>query len=174
MRETGLFAMLEKHIIRNLLDYVTGVEVGLDSNARKNRGGDQMEDLVEKFIIKSNVTEYHKEMYLKDIEKIYDLNLSGITAKKFDFVVNVNREIYAIEANFYTSGGSKLNETARSYKLIAEESKNINGFKFIWITDGYGWKSAKRTLKETFDVLEYIYNINDLENGIFNKLFNIN
>lgn len=176
MRETGLFELLKNHIISNLYDYVTGVEVGLDSNGRKNRGGHQMENLVEKFLIESGVT-YHKEMYLADVEKRFGLNLSaisaqGTTTKRFDFVVEAANKIFGIETNFYTGGGSKLNETARSYKMIAEESKNIEGFKFVWITDGKGWKSARKNLKETFLVLDMLYNINDLENGIFRELFN--
>ena len=79
--------------------------------------------------------------------------------------------IYAIETNFYASGGSKLNETARSYKLIAEEAKHIPNFKFIWITDGGGWKRSRRNLEETFNVLEDIYNIADMEKGIFEIVF---
>jgi len=175
MRKTGLFDMLQKHIISNLYDYVTGVEVGLGSNGRKNRGGHQMENLVERYLKKSGV-EYYKEMYLTDIEKKWDIDLSTISAKgtstkRWDFVVKTHTCIYVIETNFYTSGGSKLNETARSYKMIAQESKNIPNFKFVWITDGGGWTNAKRNLEETFDVLDDLYNIADMENNIFKKLF---
>ena len=170
MLETGLFNLLENHIISNLFDYVTGVEVGLGSNGRKNRGGHQMEDLVEAYL-KNSKLEYYKEMYLQDIEKKWNIDLSSISAegtstKRWDFVVKTSKMIYVIETNFYASGGSKLNETARSYKMIAEESKNIPGFKFVWITDGAGWASARRNLKETFDTMDYIFNIDDLENGI--------
>ena len=176
MRATGLFDLLQNHIIANLYDYVTGVEVGLDSNGRKNRGGHQMENLVEKFLLEAGVT-YHKEMYLADVEKIFGLDLSAISAegtstKRFDFVVKNSEIVFGIETNFYASGGSKLNETARSYKMLAEESKNIGGFKFVWITDGNGWKSARKNLKETFLVLDTLYNIKDFENGIFRELFN--
>jgi len=170
MRETGLFELLEKHIISNLYDYVIGVEVGLGSNGRKNRGGHQMEDLVEEFL-KASQLEYYKEMYLHEIEKKWGIDLSSISAegtstKRWDFVVKTKDTIYVIETNFYASGGSKLNETARSYKMIAQESKNIPGFQFVWITDGAGWQSARRNLKETFCQLDYMFNINDLENGI--------
>lgn len=170
MRETGLFDLLENHIISNLFDYVIGVEVGLGSNGRKNRGGHQMEDLVESYLKASNL-EYYKEMYLHEIEEKWGIDLSAISAegtstKRWDFVIKTSEMIYVIETNFYASGGSKLNETARSYKMIAEESKSIKGFKFVWITDGAGWNSAKRNLKETFDQMDYIFNIADLENGI--------
>lgn len=176
MRQTGLFDLLENHIISNLYDYVTGVEVGLDSNGRKNRGGHQMENLVEKFLIEAGV-EYFKEKYDREVEEMFGLDLSTITAnrtstKRFDFVVKSANKVFGIETNFYASGGSKLNETARSYKMIAEESRNIDGFKFVWITDGEGWKSARKNLKETFLVLPTLYNINDMQNGIFRELFN--
>ncbi|MCD8311619.1 MAG: type II restriction endonuclease [Firmicutes bacterium] len=176
MRKTGLFDMLQNHIICNLYDYVTGIEVGLDSNGRKNRGGHQMEDLVEDFLKKSGV-DYFREMYLTEIESKWNINLSSISAegtstKRWDFAVKTSDCVSVIETNFYSSRGSKLNETARSYKLIAEEAKNIDGFRFIWITDGSGWQFAKRNLEETFNTLDNIYNISDMESGIFDSLFN--
>ena len=178
MRETGLFELLQNHIINNLYDYVLGVEVGLDSNGRKNRGGHLMEDLVESYIIKAGYKkniDYFKEMYLSDIEKRWNLDLSAmsgnnISTKRFDFVIKTENQVYVIETNFYASGGSKLNETARSYKMLAEESKRVNGVTFIWFTDGVGWKSARKNLEETFNELETIYNIDDLDNGVLETL----
>ena len=179
MKETGLFDLIGNHIINNVYDYVLGVESGLNSNARKNRGGHLMEDLVESFIKKAGFIKnetYFKEMYLQDIEKMWKLDMSFISnknqsTKRFDFVVKTDNCIYGIESNFYASSGSKLNETARSYKMIAEESKNIVGFKFVWFTDGIGWYSAKNNLQETFDTMDDIYNIYDMKNGIMRKLF---
>lgn len=179
MRKTGLFSLISDHLINNLVDYVTGVEVGLDSNGRKNRGGHLMEDLVESYLIKAGLVkgvDYFKEMYLSDVEKQWNLNLSNISnqgkaKKRFDFVVKKGETAYAVETNFYSSGGSKLNETARSYKTIALEAKNIEGFAFVWFTDGQGWKSARNNLEETFDVLDNMYCITDLENGIVKELF---
>ncbi len=175
MRETGLFDLLSNHLINNLVDYVCGVETGLDSNGRKNRGGHLMENLVEKYLKQANLT-YYKEMYLNEIENKWNLNLSSLSNngkadKRFDFVVKTDSCIYGIETNFYTGGGSKLNETARSYKMLATEAKNIKNFSFVWFTDGLGWKSAKNNLEETFDVMEHIYNIDDIKNGIMNKIF---
>ena len=179
MRETGLFDLLENHIINNLVDYVTGVEVGLDSNGRKSRSGDLMENLVESFIIKAGFIKnknYFKEMRLSDIEKRWDIDLSkisnsGKTEKRFDFVIKTDSMVYGIETNFYSSQGSKPNETARSYKMIALESKDIAGFKFVWFTDGKGWKPSRHNLEETFDIMEHIYNIKDLEEGIISEVF---
>lgn len=179
MRETGLFDLLENHIVNNLVDYATGVETGLDSNGRKNRGGHLMEDLVESFIQKAGFVKdvnYFKEMYIHQITNKWNIDLSAISnqgkmEKRFDFVVKTPNMIYGIETNFYGSGGSKLNETARSYKTLAWETEEINGFTFVWFTDGKGWTSARNNLEETFDVMEHIYNIKDLENGIIGEVF---
>ena len=178
MKETGLFDLLEKHLINNLYDYVLGVEVGLDSNGRKNRGGHLMEDLVESYIIKAGYQRninYFKEMYLADIEKKWNLDLSAMSGdntstKRFDFVIKTDNQVYVIETNFYSGGGSKLNETARSYKMLAEESRKVDGVTFIWFTDGQGWNSARKNLEETFNELPTIYSINDLDNGVLENL----
>lgn len=175
MEKTGLFDLISNHIISNLVDYATGIETGLDSNARKNRGGHVMESLVEEYLKKSNC-KYFKEMSTKEIKRKWGLDLSGLSTeskaeKRFDFVVANKDTVYGIEVNFYAGGGSKLNETARSYKMLATDSKNIERFNFVWVTDGAGWKSTQKNLKETFDVMEHLYCISDLENGAFDKLF---
>ena len=179
MRKTGLFDLISNHIVNNLVDYATGVETGLDSNGRKNRGGHLMEDLVESFIKKAGFvkgTAYFKEMYIHQITNKWNIDLSAISnqgkmEKRFDFVIKTPTTIYGIETNFYGSGGSKLNETARSYKTLALETDTIDGFTFVWFTDGKGWTSARHNLEETFDVMEHIYNIKDLENGIMAEVF---
>ena len=174
MRKTGLFDLIQNHIISNLVDYATGVETGLDSNGRKNRGGHLMENLVESFIVKAGYVKdqnYFKEMYIHEITEKWGIDLSAISnqgksEKRFDFVIKTENMVYGIETNFYTGGGSKLNETARSYKQLAQEADTIDGFTFVWFTDGNGWTSARHNLEETFDVMEHIYSIDDLENGI--------
>lgn len=179
MEHIGLFKLLSK--ITNVKDYFAGVLVGLDSNARKNRGGHLMENLIEDYIIAAGYKEnetYYKEMYLSDIESSFNLDLSkissdGDTEKRFDYVIKTDNCVYGIECNFYSAGGSKLNETARSYKMIAEEAKDIEGFKFVWFTDGKGWDSAKNNLKETFKVLDDIYCLKELEKSGINELLNI-
>ena len=178
MCETGLFDLLENHIVNNLVDYATGVETGLNSNGRKNRGGHLMEDLVESFIKKAGFVKnvsYFKEMYIHEITEKWDIDLSAISnqgkmEKRFDYVIKTSSMIYGIETNFYGSGGSKLNETARSYKTLANEADTIDGFTFVWFTDGKGWTSARHNLEETFDVMEHIYNIKDMEDGIIDTI----
>lgn len=174
MQKTGLFNLLENRIINNLIDYVTGVETGLDSNGRKNRGGVLMENLVEGFIVDAGFTlkkDYFRQMAVHKVTKKYGIDLSAITnngktVKRFDFVIETPDMIYGIETNFYASNGSKLNETARSYKQLAEESRAVEGFTFVWITDGKGWLSAKNNLEETFEVMDNIYCIDDLQRGV--------
>lgn len=178
MRKTGIFNLIENRIVGSLVDYVTGIETGLDSNGRKNRGGHLMENLVESYIQKAGFvkdTTYFKEMYIHTIEKKWGIDLSSISnqgkaEKRFDFVVKTPTMIYGIETNFYGSSGSKLNETARSYKTITLETKDLTDFTFVWFTDGKGWNNARRNLEETFDVLKHIYNINDMENGIISEI----
>lgn len=178
MRKTGLFDMIANHIVNNLVDYALGIETGLDSNGRKNRGGHQMENLVEKYIVAAGFVKgetYFKEMYLKDIEKKWDIDLSALSnqgkaAKRFDFVIKTENMVYGIETNFYGGGGSKLNETARSYKMLSQEADTIEGFTFVWFTDGIGWKSARGNLRETFEVMEHVYSIEDMENGVISKV----
>ena len=178
MKKTGLFDLISNHIVNNLVDYATGVETGLDSNGRKNRGGHLMENLVESFIKKAGLVKdetYFKEMYIHQITEKWGIDLSAISnqgraEKRFDFVIKTNNMIYGIETNFYTGGGSKLNETARSYKTLALETDTIDGFSFVWFTDGRGWISARNNLEETFDIMEHIYNIKDLENSIIENV----
>ena len=179
MRNSGLFDLLQNHIINNLVDYVLGIEVGMDTNGRKNRTGHVMEDLVESYLIKAGLIKgktYFKEMYASDVEKKFGLDLSklsneGKAEKRFDFVfVGALGTVFACECNFYGSQGSKLNETARSYKTLTLESRGITGFQFVWFTDGVGWNSAKNNLEETFDVLDNLYNLQDLEKGAMNNL----
>lgn len=138
-----------------------------------------MENLVEKYIVAAGFKKnenYFKEMYLKDVESKWNIDLSALSnhgkaAKRFDFVIKTDKTIYAIETNFYASGGSKLNETARSYKMLSQEAGTIDGFTFVWFTDGIGWKSARGNLRETFEVMDTIYSIDDMENGVMKKVF---
>lgn len=179
MDRSGLFDLLQNHLINNLIDYVTGVETGLDSNGRKNRGGHLMEDLVESYIQKAGFQKninYFKEMYVSEISKKWKVDLSAVSnkgkvEKRFDFVLKTNKQIYVVEANFYGSSGSKLNETARSYKTLSTEIDTIDGVTFVWFTDGKGWINARNNLEETFDVMEHIYCIEDMKKGIISKIF---
>lgn len=178
MKKTGLFDLLSNHIVSNLVDYATGVETGLNSNARKNRGGKLMENLVEEHLKSLPGLEFYSQFGTNEIQNRWGIDMGrlsngGKTQKRFDFVVKTDDMVYGIEVNFYAGGGggSKLNETARSYKSLAIESQDIQGFTFIWITDGGAWTSAKHNLEETFDVLEHMYNINDLQSGRLEELF---
>lgn len=113
-------------------------------------------------------------MYKPEIDGKFNLNLSAIrhdgkTEKELILFFRASGTFYACECNFCGSSDSNLNETARKYKTITEEAKNISGFEFVWFTDGIGWNSAIHNLEETFDVLDCLYNLNDLENGAIKK-----
>lgn len=153
--------------------YYTGVEVGMDANGRKNRTGKAMENIIQGYLEGAGYSlgkNLFKEVYQNEVEQMFGVDLSAITnqgrtAKRFDFVVKTESKIYLIETNFYSSQDSKLNETARSYRLIAEQAKQIQGIEFVWFTDGKGWNSAKNNLRETFEINPHVYNIHDLKNG---------
>jgi len=175
MRDTGLFDLFEKHLISSVVDYATGVEVGSDTNARKNRSGKAMSLVVEKSIKEAgfilNET-YFKEMYKTDIESNFKIEISSENQdnKRFDFVIINSNKIIAMEVNYFSSQGSKPSETSRSFRLLNTESSHIKDFVFIWITDGYGWHKIQNNLRNSFNQIEHLYNINDLENGILNKI----
>lgn len=176
MKKCGIFNLINSNKIKCLFDYVLGIEVGLDSNARKNRTGKIMEKTVENFIKKTKHIEYYSEMTQENILKKYDVNLNKLSTKqkimkkKFDFVVKTTNHLYLFEVNFYNSGGSKLNETARSYKLLSDNIKKLEHVSFVWVTDGVGWRSATNNLKETHDKIEHLYTLKDLEEGVLLKI----
>ncbi len=179
MKETGLFELLQEKRIKSLVDYVTGVEVGLDTNARKNRTGKTMENIVANFIEQVPNITYQKEMKKARIMSEYNIDLNSLILdenpekdadKRFDFVIKTNGKLYLIETNFYSGGGSKLNETARSFKSLANDINKLKNVEFIWITDGVGWKTAKNNLRETYGIMEHIYTLTDLENGVLNQI----
>lgn len=155
IKETGLWSMFKNHKVKNLIDYVFGVEVGLDSHARKNRGGTYMEATVAAFLNKNNIP-FDAEISSKNLPGLHSL---GADIKRFDFVVENKGTVFLIETNFYSSGGSKLNETARSYTDLNSKISKIPGYEFVWITDGLGWKSARNKLEEAFNSIPHLYNL---------------
>lgn len=180
MKESGLFSLLKESKIKSLNDYLIGIEVGLDSNARKNRTGTAMENIVESYIKKIPNIEYHKEMKKKAISESYNIDINKLiigedkvkeAEKRFDFVVKTKDNLYLIETNFYSGGGSKLNETARSFKSLAKDINDLERVHFVWITDGIGWVSAKNNLRETYDIMDHLYTLKDLENGALRDIF---
>lgn len=156
---TGLAAVFMDKNVKSLVDYVFGVEVGLDSNARKNRSGDAMEDTVE-LIIKGSGLAYRKEVYSSEWPEITEA--LGTDKKRFDFVIEAKDKTYSAEVNFYSSGGSKLNETARSFTELAPKINAVRGFEFLWVTDGKGWLSARNKLQEAYYTIPSVYNLSTL------------
>lgn len=163
---TGLTEIFQSKKINDLVDYVFGIETGLDTNARKNRSGHVMEGMVAR-IFDNNSICYRQEVYSSEWPAI--TKVLGDDEKRFDFVIETSAKTYLIEVNFYSGGGSKLNEVARSYSDIAPKINSVPGFEFVWITDGIGWNSAKNKLQEAYSIIPSIYNLTDIKefiNGI--------
>ena len=160
---TGLDKVLKNKEIKDLVDYVFGVETGLDTNARKNRSGDITETLVARIFDNAGV-EYSKQVSSNEYPAISQA--LGADQKVFDFVIQTEEKIYLIEVNFYSGGGSKLNEVARSYTDVAPKVNSVPGYEFVWITDGEGWASAKNKLEEAFATIPSIYNLSTIDNFI--------
>ncbi len=158
IEETGLGEIFRNKDVKNLVDYVFGIEVGLDTNARKNRGGENMSKAVSLFFDKAKVS-YKKEVSNTVYPEILSL---GADVKRFDFVIKTKNKTYLIETNFYNSGGSKLNETARSYSDVAPKINQYKNYEFVWITDGQGWLTAKNKLEEAFSIIPSLYNLSTL------------
>lgn len=165
IEETGLKDVLQSRKIKNLVDYVFGVEVGLDSNTRKNRSGDFMANKIAS-ILDSFCIPYKREVNSTIFPR---LNILGKDKKRFDFVITTHKKTYLIEVNFYSSGGSKLNEVARSYSDIGPKINSLSEFEFVWITDGQGWYSAKNKLEEAYSIIPSVYNLTTINNFI-NKI----
>lgn len=172
--KSGLEVVFKDNNIKDLNDYVFGIEVGMDTNARKNRSGKNMEDYFENLLIQKGFIK-NQDFYTQVKSNTLDENMKhllGIDIKKFDFVVKTKKNNYYIEINFFRTSGSKPNETDRAYISIAKKFQNLNNKHFVWITDGYGWKSSKNTLKEAYSQV-CMYNLSNL-NDFIEKLKNEN
>ena len=164
---TGLAEVFTSRKIKDLVDYVFGIKTGLDTNARKNRSGHIMEGTVHKILSEAGI-EHRQEVYSREWPEI--TAVLGDDEKRFDFVVETSSKVYLMEVNFYSGGGSKLNEVARSYSDIAPKINSVPGFEFIWITDGIGWKSAKNKLQEAFSIIPGVYNLTSFKSFINSNL----
>lgn len=162
IHSTGLDKVFQNKQIKNLVDYVFGVETGLDTNARKNRSGHLMEKQVASIFDNAKIS-YRQEVYSTEYP---ELAVLGEDKKRFDFVIETNCCKYLMEVNFYSGGGSKLNEVARAYSELSPKINAVDGFEFVWITDGIGWKSAKNKLKEAFYTIPNIYNLSNINEFI--------
>ena len=161
--ETGLADFFKNKDVHDLVDYVFGIETGLDSNARKNRSGHVMEGMVANILDKNGI-EYRQEVYSTEWPNLQEV--LGDDEKRFDFVIKTTSKTYLIEVNFYSGGGSKLNEVARSYSDIAPKINSVPGFEFVWITDGIGWKFARNKIQEAYNIIPSVYNLTSIQDFI--------
>lgn len=173
LKETGFLKLISNRNIKSIPDYFIGVEVGLDSNGRKNRSGTSMENIAEFFIkdiCKQKNFEYIAQATADKIKRKWNKNITVTkSSKRIDFAVNTPNKLYLIETNFYSGGGSKLKSTAGEYTEIYHQWSN-NGHQFIWITDGLGWKTTQRPLRDTFNMTDYIINLDMIQKGILAEL----
>jgi type II restriction enzyme len=160
--ETGLSNVFLSHQITNLVDYVFGIETGLDTNARKNRSGVIMENTIGSIFTRFDIP-FSTQVSSK---KYPDLKGLGTDEKVFDFSVSTKEKTYLIEVNFYSSGGSKLNEVARSYSELSPVINNNPKYEFVWITDGIGWNQASNKLEQAFNIISNIYNLTTIDQFI--------
>lgn len=175
IEKSGLIKLFKEDGIKNLVDYVIGVEVGLDSNGRKNRGGKLMEKITEAFI--SDFSTKHGLEYLSqaNAKKIHDrwgINVRvDKSSRSFDFAVYnpKSNKIKLFEANFYNGGGSKLKAVCGEFRSLHNELKE-QSIDFIWVTDGLGWYTTKRPLEETYNHNDYVFNLSMLENNVLHTL----
>lgn len=158
LQETGLSEIFLSRRIKNLVDYVFGIETGLDTNARKNRSGHIMENTVAE-ILRDHQIDFRQEVYSSEFP---ELSVLGVDEKRFDFYIEMASTKYLVEVNFYSGGGSKLNEVARSYTELAPKINAVEGFEFVWITDGIGWKSARNKLEEAYNTIPSVYNLTNI------------
>ena len=159
---TGLTDIFHSRRIKNLVDYVFGIETGLDTNARKNRSGHIMENTVAKLFSDASIS-FRQEVYSSEFP---ELSVLGTDEKRFDFFIETTSKKYLIEVNFYSGGGSKLNEVARSYTELAPKINSVEGYEFVWITDGIGWKSARNKLEEAYNTIPNVYNLTNISSFI--------
>ena len=162
LEETGLADIFQTKRVKNLVDYVFGIEIGLDTNARKNRSGHIMENMVAKQFTSRGIR-FRQEVYSSEFP---ELSVLGTDEKRFDFLVETISTKYLIEVNFYSGGGSKLNEVARAYTELAPKVNSVKGYEFVWITDGVGWKSARNKLEEAYHSIPKIYNLTNIDSFI--------
>ena len=173
LKESGFLKLVSDKTIKSIPDYFIGVEVGLDSNGRKNRSGTSMEDIAEFFIkdiCQRKGYEYIPQATADKIKQKWNKDITVTkSSKRIDFAVNTPNKLYLIETNFYGGGGSKLKSTAGEYAEIYHQWTN-DGHQFIWITDGLGWQSTKRPLRDTFDNTDYIINLDMIQKGVLESL----
>ena len=160
---TGLDKVFKNKEVKDLVDYVFGVETGLDTNARKNRSGEITETLVARIFDNAGI-KYREQVSSKEFPAISAV--LGADQKVFDFAISAKGKTYLMEVNFYSGGGSKLNEVARSYTDVAPKVNGIHGLEFVWITDGIGWNSARNKLEEAFSAIPSIYNLTTISEFI--------
>jgi type II restriction enzyme len=174
VRNSGLVKLFAKDGVKNLVDYVIGVEAGLDSNGRKNRSGTSMESVVEAYLegfVEHRKLDFIPQATPKKIKELWGFDVPvAKSSRSFDFAISDGSRLVLMEVNFYGGGGSKLKATAGEYKGLFDlvNSKNV---KFVWVTDGEGWTTTKLPLKSAYEHIDYLWNLSWLSRDYLDDLF---
>jgi len=175
IEKTGLKALFKDDKVKNLVDYMIGVEAGLDSNGRKNRGGKAMEEISEayiKLICEKNGYRYINQANATRIKNEFGYEVPvDKSSRIYDFAIDTPNGLTIVEVNYYGGGGSKLKATAFEYKGLQDVLRDK--YKFVWITDGAGWTTTKRPLRETFNNNDYLINLELLEHGALDEILSV-
>ncbi|AQW20951.1 restriction endonuclease [Lentilactobacillus curieae] len=183
MKDSGLLNFLEKELNESLVDYVLGVQVGLDSNGRKNRSGQQNERILAT-LLERVVSGDESLHYLLQPTQVQMFNQWGILVpevtpsknkggRRYDGAIynDLTETVTIIETNFYGSGGSKLKAVAGEFSdLYSVNFKNAKNVNFVWISDGPGWDTAKNPMEEAFAIIPNIINVTMAKNGYLSEL----
>lgn len=186
MQQTGLLDTLSQQISKPLSSYVYGIEVGLDTNARKNRSGFQNEAILAKSleIIKqhNSAVETATQITGANIKKRWHINVPEPLDEKraggriYDGAIfnKATGKVTIIETNFYNANGSKLKAVAGEFSNVFEyiNSHNSKQVNFAWISDGCGWDQSKNPLREAFDIIPNIFNLQMVQKGYLAELIN--
>ena len=177
IEKSGLLKFLQQHANRSLVDYVYGVETGLDSNARKNRSGTTMEGILERHVAK--ISQEQRLEWKAQATAQYIKDKWGIkvpvdkSERRFDVAVysREKHKVWLIETNYYGGGGSKLKAVAGEFTELSQFVITSNDdVEFVWVTDGQGWKTAHLPLAEAFSHIPNIFNLDMLKQGYLSEL----
>ncbi|MDD4907452.1 MAG: type II restriction endonuclease [Candidatus Omnitrophica bacterium] len=156
--------------IKNLRDYLLGLETGIDTNARKNRSGDAMESLISPILDRIKDIKVIKQKTFKYLKEEEGIDIpQKLLNRKFDYVIITNDKKINLEVNYYDGQGSKPQEIVDSY---INRNNELLGAKwgFIWLSDGMGWKKGLHQMTNAFNDMDYVLNIEFARKGILNEI----
>ena len=168
VKQSGIASSLFTQI-KVLHDYLYGVEVGLDSNARKNRSGSFMENIIGQSLDEIRQSVKNVEIFPKgtfrNLATKHGLPIPhSLRDRTPDFSIRRGNQLLSIEVNFYSGQGSKPQEIVDAYINRQRELKR-SGWEFIWITDGNGWRKGQNQISKAIEQMDFVMNISFVKKG---------